>query len=398
VRTHIAASPVVTAMAALAVTATLAAGPALAAGPGRTAHPAFTNPGNASPSLSLTVTASGVPEVASVGKDGSLWFTDKSGGKWHRTEIAKSGAADSGPSILAVPDGGADLAVEGPSHSLQYYFLANGHWFHTQLAGKNTTFSAPSLTQGPEGLGIAIEGPNHTLWYYSTSADHWGKRQVGGNGVAFSAPSLVIRDTAQATTADPAGEVDIAVENSGNSLSFFHSLAGGLWQNDVISGPGTTFSAPSLVVVGGAPTRTPNQGHAIMAFEGPSHELSACVSASGCELLEGKNWDFSAPSLIEGDSYTWLPVAFQNSGHSLTVRYVDIATRFGQNAPVAGGLTTYSAPAIVLRSAHPVGQTDLVVQGHGNSLLYYSAPIPAPNKVLSFTKTTIAGPGTTFGG
>jgi hypothetical protein len=67
----------------------------------------------------------------------------------------------------------------------------------------------------------------------------------------------------------------------------------------------------------------------------------------------------------------------------------------GQNAQVAGTFTTYSAPAIFMR---PNGQSDMVVQGHGNTMLYYSAPIPAAGKVLSFTKKTIAGPGTTFGG
>jgi hypothetical protein len=391
----------VAAVAAVLTAAALAAAPAaMASGPHRPAHPAFTNPGNAAPSLSLTVTSSGVPEVASVGKNGSLWFTDKSGGKWHRTEVAKAGAADSGPSLLAVP-GGADLAVEGPNHSLQYYFLANKHWYHTQLAGKSTAYSAPSLVQGPEGLGLAVQGRNHTLWYYSTSADHWGKRQVDGNNVAFSSPSLVIRDTEQATVSDPAGEVDIAVENASNSLSYFRSLPGGSWQNDVLDGPGTTFSAPSLVVIAGDPLRTPGQGQAVIAFEGPSHELSECISTVGCKLIEGKNWDFSAPSLIQGDADTWLSVAFQNSGHSLTVEYLDRADRAssGQNAPVAGGLTTYSAPALFLRATHPLGQTDLVVQGHGNSLLYYAAPIPPSGKVLSFTsKTVIGGAGTTFGG
>jgi hypothetical protein len=59
---------VTTAGLVLCAPAALAAGAAAQGPGGGTARPAFANPGDASPSLSLSVTPAGQPDAAAVGK------------------------------------------------------------------------------------------------------------------------------------------------------------------------------------------------------------------------------------------------------------------------------------------------------------------------------------------
>src|ERR1022692_91641 len=118
-------------MAALVTSAALAgSAPAAVAAPASArsraaaaARPAFSNPGDTSPPLSLSVTSSGQAEAAAVGKGGSLWFYDHAKGSWHRSRLGGAGTAFSGPSLTAGSGGHAYLAVEGPGHSLLYYAL-----------------------------------------------------------------------------------------------------------------------------------------------------------------------------------------------------------------------------------------------------------------------------------
>ena len=58
---------------------------------------------------------------------------------------------------------------------------------------------------------------------------------------------------------------------------------------------------------------------------------------------------------------------------------------------IAGSETTYSAPAIAVRSTSPAGKADVVAQGPNHQLLYYWA---TPGS--SWHSTTIAGSGTTY--
>jgi hypothetical protein len=399
--------------AAVLVTAGLAALSALGAAPpalaaqarpghfpaARAASPAFTNPGATSPSLSLSVNPGGEPEVASVGKNGSLWFTRKAGEAWHRTKVAGNGTAASGPSLVAEPGGRAIIAVEGPSHSLQYFSLSAGHWHRSQIAGKGTAYSAPSLSLGPNGPGIAVQGPGRSLLYIGFRNGRWTRHVVNGRGTTYSAPSLVIRGTSQAVTGHPMGEADIAAENAMHSLSYYTSVSHAHWLNDLIGGPNTTYSAPSLVVLGGAVTF---EGTPVLFVQGAHHSLLAYSvkgnGVAGSVEVEGNNWCFSAPSLAQGNGATPFPVAFIGPSRSLFVVFEDNpATHSWQNDPVASANTTYSAPALFVRNTSPAGELDVVAQGSGDSMMYYHAPMP-PSGAPSFTGQTIAGPGTTFGG
>ena len=61
--------------------------------------------------------------------------------------------------------------------------------------------------------------------------------------------------------------------------------------------------------------------------------------------------------------------------------------------------SVHSAPALFDRRAKPAGEADLVFQGTGGTLWYYSAPEPATAGLApSFTGLKIGGAGSTLGG
>jgi hypothetical protein len=374
----------------------LAASPVQAAGATPAANP---NPGDAEPSLAFSVSPGGKPEIATTGKNGSLWFTAQSQGAWKRTQIAGTGSTGSGPSLIAEAGGAAILAVEGPAHALEYYALAGGHWHHTEVAGKNTTYSAPSLALGPSGPAIAAEGPGHDLRYYVMKTGHWQVKTVNGAGTTYSVPSLVVRQASQATANDPAGEADIAVQNASHSLSYYNSNPGGSWHNDVIGGQGTTYSAPSLIV--SAPVgRTSQGGIPVIMVEGVKHSLLEYEYGTSWHSgeRESANWDYSAPALMLGNPTTELAVSFEGADHSLVLTYFNVEDRSWHNDVVTVIDNAYSAAPLVVRAGHPAGEIDIAGQGPSNELRYYSAPAPGANSSPSFTGLTVAGPDTTFGG
>ena len=113
---------------------------------------------------------------------------------------------------------------------------------------------------------------------------------------------------------------------------------------------------------------------------------------------ESANWDYSAPSLVLGTPATELAVSYEGADHGLVLSYFNVAGRSWQNDVVTVIDNAYSAPVLVVRAGHPAGELDIADQGPSNELRYYSAPVPGPNTVPSFTGHTVAGKGTTFGG
>lgn len=373
----------------------------MAAPQGRAAGPvpAFIGLGDLSLSLSLSVSPSGQPEAVAQGKSRSLWFYFQSRGTWHRTKIAGPGTAFSGPSLAAGPGGTAFVAVEGAVHTLQYYALRKGRWHHTQVAGVHTTYSDPSLALGPHGPGIATEGRTNILWYYSLSGGHWRKSNVFGKFAAYSAPSLVIRGPRQAGPGNPAGQVDIAVQNANHSLSYYYSRVHGGWKSALIVGSvGTILSAPSLLDFRGA-----SAGQSYIVAEGPGHSLTAWASSHGWHEVTSRPDSgiiFSVPSVVQGDPQRPIEIAFRGPSRSVLVVYYSAASNHWVNdVIVQASRTVSSAPALFNRSSHPAGEADLIFQSRVNALWYFHAAKPAlPADAPGFKGTRIAGPGSTFGG
>jgi hypothetical protein len=394
-------SSVVLAAAAAAATITVGTATALAAPASATAgrtSTALSNPGAASPSLSLAASATGVPEAAVIGKDNSLWYYTKVKGKWKRTEVAGSGTAFSAPSLVSEPGTDAAVAVEGPGHSLGLYVKINGHWHREKVAGANTTYSAPSLQFGVTGAGIAVEGKNHSLWFrWLAGSGRWRAKEILSRGWAYSAPSLVIRSTSQGSSSGGPGQADIAYEGPGNALLYVHSAADYRhWVNDSL-GPKLAFSAPSLVVLDGADA---TQGEAFIAVEGLHHSLWTYTATTGLftgqELLSS-NWIYSAPAAVQNnlDTQHAIEVAYRGPSRSVGVLLFLGGTSW-QNDELGHDGGVDSAPALVAQANN--GQLDLIYQGPAQTLWYYHAPVPLTPVAPTFTGGKIGGAGSTYGG
>jgi hypothetical protein len=205
---------------------------------------AVRNPGDVTPSLSLSVGPSGQAEAATMGWDHSLRFYWSATGKtWHRTLVAGAGTTFSGPSLVAVSGGGAFIAAEGARHTLQFYRLTAGRWHRTQIGGDGSAYGAPSLAQGqgrcsgaqghrhcsgPRLPAVAVQGADHRLWYYWLTTAGWHRHEVLAGGQDYSAPSLVIRSAGQAAAAEGTGTADIAAEGPAQELYYLVSADGGL--------------------------------------------------------------------------------------------------------------------------------------------------------------------------
>ena len=388
--------PVHAVLASVAAMATLAAGGASAlAAPAGRAAPSLANPGAASPSLSIKVSGGGDPEVAAVGAHGSLQYYTQVKGKGTRKQLAGKNMAFSGPTLVNGPASDAAVAVEGPRHSLLVYVKNSAKWTKLKAADANSAYSAPSFVVGASGAVIAVLGKNHSLWYYwlDPIACRWRKHEILGKGRAYSAPSLFVR---------PSGQADIAVEGADHTLSYLSATNPLHWTNDVIGPIGSAYSAPSMVVFKGAF----NAGTAFITVEGPHHELIAFDNGRGwaSRLLESSGWCYSAPSLEQNVADLTRPVeiAFQGSSHSVTLLFYNAGTTTPgwQNDVIlnASGAVG-SAPALFDRSAKPAGEADLVFQGTGGTLWYYSGPKPVTKGLApSFTGLKIGGAGSTFGG
>jgi hypothetical protein len=394
-------SSVVFAAAAAAATITLGTASALAAPASASAGRSLTalsNPGATSPSLSLAASATGVPEAAVIGKDNSLWYYTKVKGKWKHTEVAGSGTAFSGPSLVSGPGTDAAVAVEGPGHSLGIYIKTGKHWRHENVAGANTTYSAPSLQVGTSGAGIAVEGKNHSLWFrWVTGTATWHAKEILGRGWTYSAPSLVIRSTSQASGSGGAGQADIAYEGPGNALLYVHSVANYRhWVNDSL-GTKLAYSAPSLVILDGADA---TQGEAFIAVEGLHHTLWTYTATSslftGQELLSS-NWIYSAPAAVQNnlDTQHAIEVAYRGPSRSVGVLLFLGGTSW-QNDELGHDGGVDSAPALVAQANN--GQLDLIYQGPAQTLWYYHAPVPLTPVAPTFTGGKIGGAGSTYGG
>jgi hypothetical protein len=389
-------------LAAAAAAATIAAGSASAfAATPAAATPAVANPGAVSPSLALTASSAGTPEVAAIGKSNSLWYYTKAKGKWTRRELAGKNSVYSGPSIVSGPGTDAAIAVEGPAHELLVYIKEAGHWVKEKAAGKNSAYSVPAIAVEGESAGVAVVGRGHTLVYYWLSSGRWHSKEILSGNRAYSAPSLVIRDSAQASPAEPAGRADIAVEGIGHSLSYLRSGPGGpshSWTNVVVS-PAGAYSAPSLLVLTGT-----DKGLAALAVQGPHHSLNYFQYESGTTAAQllGSGWVYSAPALVQNAKDPQRPVemAWQGGNHSVSLLYYSAGSSGWVNDVISSQTgTVNSAPALAAQGAGPAGQADIVLQGASNTLWFLDAPVPASATLApQFTALRIGGKSTTYGG
>lgn len=392
--------PISAAMAGLLAIGIVSAGqvPGLAA-PRRADISAAPNSGARAPSLALSVSSSGDPEVAAIGKGATLLYYTQVKGKWRRTQLAGKGTAQSGPSLVSESGSNAAIAVEGPGNSLLLFSTRKGHWVRQTIAGHDSTYSVPSLARSPVGLAIAVEGQNNTLWFYWFASGRWHSKLVLPTLSAYSAPSLVIRTKHQADTEDPAPEADIAVEGASNGLMYAYSTTGyNAWEVVTLAPSAADYSTPSVVVVATEAHQT--QGAADVVVEGPQHKVIG-YSVFGVETsssaLSPIDTIYSAPSFVQNtaDSENPADIVFQGAKSRIYDEYVRLALAFAI-VPV-GSVHADSAPAVFARAAHPAGEVDVIYEGPANTLWYFHAAKPKSG-LLKFTGQEIGGAGSTFGG
>jgi hypothetical protein len=389
------------AIAAIAAIIALGASPAaLAASTARhdraagAVRPSVTNPGDAEPSLSLSVSPAGEPEIATIGPSHSLWFSYFSGVHWNIKKISGKDTAYSAPSLIAGSGGISNVAVEGASHTLQFWHRSGGRWHRTQVAGKGSTYSAPSLAEGDGKTAIAAEGSKRKLVFYAYRSGKWHRHVITRNGVVASAPSLVIRSSAQASGTDPAGEADIAVGESGGVLFYYNSLDTG-WQATPVTGAGVADSAPSLAV---SDSSHSTGAEPFIALEGPGHLLYRYVEESGIwegGSAAGPGAVYSAPSQVIGDSVVFDPMVYESASRSLRLVYTDLVARTVASAVVSVDFTAYSPPSLFVQ---PSGELDVAAQGQDNSLMYCAASAPVSPATPGFSCTQVGSIHSTYGG
>jgi hypothetical protein len=221
------------------------------------------------------------------------------------------------------------------------------------VAGPVAAVSLGGVLNLPE---IAVEGPGNSLdYYYQSAPGSWQEYQVpgGGPGTTYSAPSLVQVD---------ASTTVIAVEGPSNSLRYYEQ-SGGTWHMQQVATAGTTFSAPSVAGVGGGSWR--------IAAEGPGNSLyfyhPGFLWGWAGQQVAGPGMTYSAPSL----AWTGLGLGIAAEGAGNSLDFYTQATSGAwtpqQAAQAAGPGTAFSAPSLA-----QLGGLGIAVEGPSDSLMLYT--------------------------
>jgi len=207
----------------------------------------------------------GSPSIFFQGVGGSLWNYWYVNGTWDAAEIASSGV-QSAPAAILQPNGSPSVFVVGPNESLlnYWYIPGQGTWGSATAAGAGSIDQVPAVVADPcDGTPDVIgEGPGHTLneWYYSPGV--WrGPGPITGTGTVFSAPGVVLQ---------PDGTTSVFVVGPNHSLLNFwwHPLIGvdfpacfrpnnntNSLGEGTVAGPGSAYSTPAVALQSdGAPT------------------------------------------------------------------------------------------------------------------------------------------------
>ena len=306
------------------------------------------------------------------------------------------------------PNGETDIVVMGPGNTLVFYWSPIGGPMQPPqtIGGPLLTFSSPSVVvrsnNGPTNgeVDVVAMGPNNSLMYYwnsyapnsSSFASSWHSTQIAGPLTTYSAPSLFVR---------PTGEADIAAQGPDNTLVYYYAMPGANWASIQVAanlGPLVTYSAPSLFVRASGEVDIAAQGasNSLMYFWNmlPSSSLSFASSWNSVPVA-GSLTTYSAPSLFVRSSGE-ADIAAQGPSNSLMYYYAMPGTQW-TTLPSVGA--AYSAPSLVVRSDNDY--VGIAVQGASNSLMYFwNTVTPSsslhPPFASSWTSTPVASSVSTY--
>jgi hypothetical protein len=196
---------------------------------------------------------------------------------------------------IAVAGGNTVIAAATATFGLNFYWNEHGTntWHQeTIIVSKMIADATPAMGVIGNTIVIVAQGVDDSLdeYYQQSGATSWVFHQISGPNTTFSAPSLSpgIRSTI------------VAAEGPGNSLDYFTSVNRGVsWTSGIAAGRGTTYSAPSAAING----NTEN-----IAAEGPGGSLDFYWAVTGStgwtpETVAGPGTTASAPSMVANSPY-----------------------------------------------------------------------------------------------
>jgi hypothetical protein len=282
-------------------------------------------------------------DIAVQGPNKTLDFYWDISGTWYGPFGAgAAGTTFSTPALLQDSSNNLQIAAEGPNNSLNVFWNVNAQFYGPLgIAGAGTTFSGPALENSPDNSSSDVyawaQGANHTAVEYARASSAWtsGVLRSSDNTVysAISPFSSTYRVTFQGTSNelwDTAG---------GNACC--------KGQQEIV-GSGTTYSMPSVVSSASAQSES-GPGARYIAAEGPSNTLyfyfpagnAAKPTLQGPLGIGSPGSTFSAPSLII-DSHNNQDIVVQGPSHTLWA-YFDIAGVIHGPLQVGGPGSSYSS-------------------------------------------------------
>jgi len=247
-----------------------------------------------------------------------------------------------------------------------------------------STFNSASIavrSANPSGeVDIAVWASDNSLrYYFALPGNPWQSTMIDGPGSTLSTPSIAVR---------PNGEADIVVHGPNNSVVYYSARPGTAWTKSVIPGA-TTWDRPAIAIrpsgLVDIIVRTPNNSLRDY-FQRPGGWTSTTIA--------GSNNAFSAPG-VAIQSNGVVDVVVQGWRNSLTFFHdTGIPGSSWKSSIIAGANSTYSAPAIAVRAN---GEHDVVVRGPSNSLVYYRPTLMLNiHTGLTWISRVIAGTNTTY--
>lgn len=196
---------------------------------------------------------------------------------------------------------------------------------------------------------------------------------------------------------DAQGNIDIAALGANNSLMAYWEIGAHWYGPLLVNGPGTTFSAPKLLV--------DSQNNLVLTAQGPGNRLWAYWNIGGIWYgplgVGGAGSTFSSPaSTVEANGT--VDISVMGPGNSLLNFWEVNAAWYGPYG-VAGPGTTYSTPSMDSAQNGGNNYVNIEAQGPNNDPRAYQAEngtwflpqISAPNEQYSASSTLdfLTGPG-----
>jgi uncharacterized protein YvpB len=287
--------------------------------------------------------------VAVQGPNHSLFFYWNVAGRWYGPlGIGATGSTFSAPAIVSEADGNFDIAVEGPDNTTFMYWDTAGRWYGPlQVGAVGSTFSTPSVVvDASKHVTVAVEGPSNSMYiYWCVNAQWFGPYGLGAPNSTFSSPNLSLVGAGSPI-------LQAVVESGQQALQQYQEQGNGSWSGpNAWSPPDSTYSAGST-------------GSSATLYQAVSNSLDATDSGASTVVVAGGGTTFSSPSVgvVGPDTYA----VAQGPGHSLDF-YADHGGWAAAVTAAPNG-SAYSAPSIAIEAS---GDVDVAVEGPSDTLFFF---------------------------